>query len=182
MCKSIIKDKIDRGVFPGMQGGPKADMIAARAVLFKECMTDEYREYQKQVVKNAKALAKGCIDEGLQLVTGGTDNHLALVKVTDFVESGREAELLLESIGIVTNKNLIPFDKLNSNLTSGIRIGSPLMTTRGAKEEEFENIGHLIGVTLKNKDNIDKLNLIKEEVEAITGKYPMFSDEWVPFD
>ena len=122
LCKNVIKDKIDRGVFPGMQGGPKADMIAARAVLFKECMTEKYREYQKQVVKNAKSLAKGCMDEGLQLVTGGTDNHLALVKVTDFVESGREAELLLESVGIVTNKNLIPFDTLNSNLTSGIRI------------------------------------------------------------
>ena len=165
-----------------MQGGPKADMIAARAVLFKECMTDEYREYQKQVVKNAKALAKGCMDEGLQLVTEGTDNHLALVKVTDFVGSGREAELLLESVGIVTNKNLIPFDTLNSNLTSGIRIGSPLMTTRGAKEEELEHIGHLIGLTLKNKDNKEELTWIRKEVGTITGKYPMFSDEWMPFN
>lgn len=179
LCKNVIKDKIDRGVFPGMQGGPKADMIAARAVLFKECMTEKYREYQKQVVKNAKSLAKGCMDEGLQLVTGGTDNHLALVKVTDFVESGREAELLLESVGIVTNKNLIPFDTLNSNLTSGIRIGSPLMTTRGAKEAEMEYIGHLIGNTLKSKDDKDKLNHIAEQVKKIVNRYPMFSDEWV---
>ena len=101
------------------------------------------------------------------------------VKVTDFVESGREAELLLESVGIVTNKNLIPFDTLNSNLTSGIRIGSPLMTTRGAKEAEMEYIGHLIGNTLKSKDDKDKLNHIAEQVKKIVNRYPMFSDEWV---
>lgn len=178
LCKEELKDKIDRGVFPGMQGGPKADMIAARAVLFKECMTKEYQEYQKQVLLNAKALAQGCVDEGLSLVSGGTDTHLALVKVTDFVESGREAELLLESVGIVTNKNLIPFDTLNSNLTSGIRIGSPLMTTRGAKENEMRNIGRLLGRTLKNKDNEEELNKIRNEVDKITDKYPMFAEEW----
>lgn len=178
LCKEELKDKIDRGVFPGMQGGPKADMIAARAVLFKECMTKEYQEYQKQVLLNAKALAQGCVEEGLSLVSGGTDTHLALVKVTDFVESGREAELLLESVGIVTNKNLIPFDTLNSNLTSGIRIGSPLMTTRGAKENEMRNIGRLIGRTLKNKHNEGELNKIRNEVDKITDKYPMFADEW----
>lgn len=179
LCREDLKNKIDRGVFPGMQGGPKADMIAARAVLFKECMTREYQCYQQQVVKNARALAQGCMDEGLKLVTGGTDTHLALVRVTDFVESGREAELLLESVGIVTNKNLIPFDKLNSNLTSGIRIGSPLMTTRGAKEGEMEHIGHLIGNTLKSKNDKEKLNHIAEEVKKIAISYPMFSDEWV---
>ena len=179
LCREELKNKIDRGVFPGMQGGPKADMIAARAVLFKECMTREYQCYQQQVVKNARALAQGCMDEGLKLVTGGTDTHLALVRVTDFVESGREAELLLESVGIVTNKNLIPFDKLNSNLTSGIRIGSPLMTTRGAKEGEMEHIGHLIGNTLKSKNDKEKLNHIAEEVKKIAIRYPMFSDEWV---
>ena len=179
LCKEELKNKIDRGVFPGMQGGPKADMIAARAVLFKECMTSEYQCYQQQVVKNARALAQGCMDEGLKLVTGGTDTHLALVRVTDFVESGREAELLLESVGIVTNKNLVPFDTLNSNLTSGIRIGSPLMTTRGAKEGEMEHIGHLIGNTLKSKNDKEKLNHIAEEVKKIAIRYPMFSDEWV---
>lgn len=179
LCKEELKNKIDRGVFPGMQGGPKADMIAARAVLFKECMTPEYQEYQKQVIKNAKALAQGCLEEGLELVSGGTDTHLALVKVTDFVESGRDAELLLESVGIVTNKNLIPFDKLNSNLTSGIRIGSPLMTTRGAKEEEMRRIGHLVGRTLKNKNNAQELEEIRRTVDEITDNYPMFAKEWM---
>ena len=179
LCKEEWKDKIDRGVFPGMQGGPKADMIAARAVLFKECMTPQYMEYQKQVLKNSKALAEGCMEEGLKLVTNGTDNHLSLVKVTDLVASGREAELLLESVGIVTNKNVIPFDTLNSNLTSGIRIGSPLMTTRGAKEEEMKHIGHLIGITLKSKNNDKRLEKIRKEVHDMTGKYSMFSSEWI---
>lgn len=180
LCKKELKDKIDRGVFPGLQGGPKADMIAARAVLFKECMTKEYAEYQKQVIKNAQALAKGCMEEDLRLVTGGTDNHLALVKVTDFVESGREAELLLESVGIITNKNLIPFDMLNSNLTSGIRIGSPLMTTRGAKEEEMRRIGQLIGRTLKGKKSNKQLKEIKRKLIEMVERYPMFSEEWIP--
>ena len=111
-------------------------------------------------------------------MTNGTDNHLSLVKVTDLVASGREAELLLESVGIVTNKNVIPFDTLNSNLTSGIRIGSPLMTTRGAKKEEMKRIGHLIGITLKSKGDPGKLEWVKKEVGEIVEKYPMFSDEW----
>ncbi len=179
LCKEELKNKIDRGVFPGMQGGPKADMIAARAVLFKECMTKEYQKYQIQVVKNAKALVQGCMDEGLRIVANGTDTHLALVKVIDFIESGREAELLLESVGIITNKNLIPFDELSSNLTSGIRIGSALMTTRGAKEPEMRRIGQLIGMTLKCKDNKTELDKIRTEVDTITDRYPMFSEEWI---
>lgn len=179
LCKEELKSKIDKGVFPGMQGGPKADMIAARAVLFKECMTKEFRNYQIQVLKNAEALAKGCMEEGLTLISGGTDTHLVLAKVTDFVESGREAELLLESAGLITNKNLIPFDPLNSNLTSGIRIGSPLMTTRGAKEEEMQEIGRLIGKVLKNKNQTEELNKVKRRIDDITDMYPMFADEWM---
>lgn len=179
LCKEELKSKIDRGVFPGMQGGPKADMIAARAVLFKECMTKKFRNYQIQVLKNAEALAKGCMEEGLTLISGGTDTHLVLAKVTDFVESGREAELLLESVGLITNKNLIPFDPLNSNLTSGIRIGSPLMTTRGAKEEEMQEIGRLIGKVLKNKNQTEELNKVKRRIDDITDMYPIFADEWM---
>lgn len=179
LCKEELKNKIDRGVFPGIQGGPKADMIAARAVLFKECMTEQYQKYQLQVLKNAKALVEGCKEEGLSLVSGGTDNHLALVKVVDYIESGREAELLLESVGIITNKNLIPFDKLNANLTSGIRIGSPLMTTRGAKETEMLRIGKLLGIALKNNKDESVLRKVKNEVYDITDSYPIFADEWL---
>lgn len=178
LCKEELKNKIDRGVFPGMQGGPKADMIAARAVLFKECMTKQYQDYQMQVLKNAKALAQGCLDSGLYLVSGGTDNHLMLAKVTDFVDSGKTAELLLESVGIVTNKNLIPYDQLTSDFTSGIRMGSPLMTTRGAKEEQMYEIGQLVVETLKNENNPKTLQEISDRVQEIVSQYPMFSEEW----
>ena len=117
------------------------------------------------------------MDSGIRLVSGGTDNHLILAKVTEFVKSGREAELLLESVGIITNKNLIPFDTLSSDLTSGIRMGSPLMTTRGAKEELYK-IGCLVVNTLKNKDNEVELEKIRTEVESIVGRYELFSEEW----
>jgi glycine hydroxymethyltransferase len=149
LCRETIREKIDRGVFPKIQGGPKMDMIAARAVLFKECFGEEFRAYAKQVVLNAKALANGCIDEGMRLITGGTDTHMVLVDVTRYVPSGQKAEDVLNSIGIVTNKNMIPFDKLPGHITSGLRIGSPLMTTRGAKEEEMYRIGKMIGKALR---------------------------------
>lgn len=178
MCREELKSKIDRGVFPGMQGGPKADMIAARAVLFKECMSKEYQLYQQQVLKNAAALAEGCTEGGLELVTGGTDTHLILLKVPEEIESGKEAELLLESVGIITNKNLIPFDERKPDQTSGIRIGSPLMTTRGAKEEEMKYIGTLVAKVLKNKENSEILDMVRQEVDRITDRYPMFAEEW----
>ncbi len=180
LCKEPIGNKIDRGVFPKIQGGPKADMIAARAVLFKECMSDEFKKYGKQVIDNAKALARGCSDEGLRLVTGGTDNHMVLIDVLSLIPSGQEAENVLNSVGIVTNKNMIPFDKLPNDVSSGLRIGSPIMTTRGAKEDELYRIGRLLGKTLKNYDNISVLNEIKKETREIADSYPMFSDEWIP--
>ena len=181
LCRDKLKSRIDRGVFPRLQGGPKADMIAARAVLFKECMTKEYQAYQRQVIKNAAALAEGCLEEGLPLITGGTDTHLILIKVTDYLSSGKEAELLLESVGIVSNKNAIPFDTLSTNLTSGIRIGSPLMTTRGVKEKQMKQIGRLVGKTIKNAGNEKELEKIRETVDDITEQYPMFADEWKCF-
>lgn len=180
LCRNELKRKIDRGVFPGLQGGPKADMIAARAVLFKECMTDEYKKYQCQVIKNAKALLEGCRDEGLGIVTGGTDIHLGLLKVSNLIDSGKSAELILESVGIITNKNLIPFDMQTSELTSGLRVGSPLMTTRGMKEEGMYRIGCLLGQTLKKNRESDALSVIRKEVLEITQSLPMFADEWLP--
>lgn len=180
LCKEKYKNIIDRGVFPGLQGGPKADMIAARAVLFKECMTQEYQRYQRQVLKNAAALARGCMKSRIPVITGGTDNHMALIKVTDFVSSGKQAELLLESVGIITNKNLIPSDTLSPQLTSGIRIGSSLMTTRGAREEEMERIADLIARTLKSAEDSSELDRIRVQVLEIANRYPMFSEEWKP--
>lgn len=179
MCKSEYAKKIDRAVFPNIQGGPKPDMLAARAVLFKECMQPEFQAYSLQVLKNAEALAKGCNDEGLRLVTGGTDTHMVMLDVTNLISSGQEAETLLNRIGLVTNKNPIPYESLPMSQTSGIRIGSPVMTTRGAKEDTMYRIGVLLGRTLKNKENNEVLDEIAAEVKEIATSYPKFSSEWV---
>ena len=180
LCKEELGNKIDRGVFPRIQGGPKGDMLAARGVLFKECMTPEFKAYGTQVVKNAQELARGCADEGLALITGGTDTHMVMIDVTPLIADGQEAEILLNSVGMVTNKNAIPFDKLPPSIGSGLRIGSPTMTTRGAKEKEMYHIGRLLGQTLKNKDTPKKLKEIAAAVRTIAESHPMFSDEWIP--
>ncbi len=182
LCKEELGNKIDRGVFPRLQGGPKGDMLAARAVLFKECMQPEFKLYAKQVCANAKALAKGCAEEGLRLITGGTDTHMVMLDVTPLIPSGQEAETVLNSVGLVANKNMIPFDTLPPSVASGVRLGSPTMTTRGAKEEEMVRIGHLVGKTLKNYQNQAVLQEIAKEVEAIATSHPMFSSEWIAAD
>ena len=182
LCKEALGSKIDRGVFPRLQGGPKGDMLAARAVLFKECMQPEFKAYAMQVCANAKALAKGCEEEGMRLITGGTDTHMVMIDVTPLIPSGQEAETVLNSVGIVTNKNMIPFDTLPPSMASGLRIGSPTMTTRGAKEEEMKHIGHLVGKTLSNYQNEAILAEIRAEVEKIAVSHPMFSPEWISAD
>ena len=179
LCKQAIASKIDRGVFPRLQGGPKGDMLAARGVLFLELLQPEFKTYAKQVCLNAKALAQGCEEEGMRLITGGTDTHMVMLDVTPVIANGQEAETLLCSLGMVTNKNMIPYDTLPPSLGSGLRIGSPTMTTRGAKEAEMKEIGHLLGRALKNKDNPAVLEEIKERVHALAISHPMFSSEWV---
>ena len=155
-------------------------MLAARGVLFLELMQPEFRTYAHQVVKNAKALAKGCADEGMRLITGGTDTHMVMLDVTPVIANGQLAETLLASVGIITNKNMIPYDTLPPSLGSGLRIGSPTMTTRGAKEEEMYEIGRLLGKVLKNKDNEELLEQVKQEVRQLAVSHPMFSSEWMP--
>lgn len=179
MCKEEYGKKIDSQIFPGMQGAPKMDMIASRAVLFKECMTDEYKAYQKQVAKNAVALADELIKEGLRVVSGGTETHLVLVDVRDLIDNGRMAEDVLAKVNIVTNKNMIPYDPQPANLASGIRIGSPALTTRGFKEDDIREVARLLAKALKNKDNEEVLAQIKKEVQEKAAKYPMFADEWI---
>lgn len=180
LCKKEFANRLDRGVFPRLQGGPKADMLAARAVLFKECMEPEFKAYAKQVVLNANALAKGCAEEGLRVITGGTDTHMVMLDVTSVVPSGQVAENTLNDIGLVTNKNMIPFDQLPPSIASGLRIGSSIMTTRGAKEDELYRIGRLIGKVLKSYKDTEILNKIKSEVYEIATSYPVFSSEWIP--
>jgi glycine hydroxymethyltransferase len=180
LCKKEFAAKIDREIFPGLQGAPKLDMIAARAVLFKECMTPEFRRYGSQVLANARSLAEGCKAAGLRLVAGGTDTHLALVDVTSVVASGRVAETVLESVGIITNRNGIPFDSQPPNVSSGIRIGSPFMTTRGMKEADFVRVGTLIGEVLAKREDAKALEAAKQELAAMAGRFPLFAEEWLP--
>lgn len=180
LCREELGNRIDRAVFPGLQGGPKGDMLAARAVLFKECMTPEFQAYAKQVLANAVALGKGCVDSGVRLVTGGTDTHMVMLDVSELMESGLAGEQLLSKLGLITNKNMIPFDKLPPSVSSGIRIGSSLMTTRGAKEDTMYRIGQLIGKALNNPESDEILEGIKKEVFEIATSFPIFSPEWIP--
>ena len=155
-------------------------MIAARAVLFRECMTPEFKRYGAQVVANAQALALGCVEGGLRLVAGGTDTHLVLVDVTGVVASGRQAESILASVGIITNRNGIPFDPQPPNVSSGIRIGSPFLTTRGMKEADLHRVGTLIGRVLRRCQNPELLDSVANELLGMARKYPLFSSEWMP--
>ena len=171
-----IASKIDKNIFPGIQGGPLMHVIAAKAVAFKEALDPSFAEYQAQVVKNAKKLAKTLEDGGLRIVSGGTDNHLMLVDLQSKKVTGKLAEEKLEKAGITCNKNAIPNDPEKPFVTSGIRLGTPAVTTRGMKEDEMEIVGNLI---LKVLNNIEDENIIKEvknEVTELTGRFPLYKD------
>ena len=170
-----IAKKIDKIIFPGIQGGPLMHVIGAKAQCFYEALTDEFKEYQKQVIKNAKVLAETLIEEGLNVISGGTDNHLLLVDVkTTLGITGKTAEEVLDTINITCNKNTIPNETESPFKTSGIRLGSPAMTSRGLKEEDFKLIGQIIAKALKNKDNEEVLNELRGQVRELTDKYPMY--------
>ena len=169
-----IAKKIDKIIFPGIQGGPLMHVIGAKAECFYEALQPEFIEYQKQVIKNAKVLADTLTEEGLRVITGGTDNHLLLVDVKNtFGITGKEAEKVLDKINITVNKNTIPYDEESPFKTSGIRLGSPAMTTRGLKEKEFRTIGKIIAKALKNIDNEKELKRLQKEVLEITSKFPL---------
>lgn len=179
MCKEGIGKKIDQQVFPGMQGAPKMDMIASRAVLFKECLTPEYKAYQHAVAVNAVALADELKKCGLRLVSGGTETHLVLVDIRELIANGREAEEVLGSVGIVTNKNMIPYDPQPANLASGIRIGSPALTSRGFNEEDMREVARLLTRALQNAKNEEVLAEVRAAVKEKASKYPMFASKWI---
>lgn len=180
MCREELGKKIDSQIFPGIQGAPKMDMIASRAVLFKEAMAEEYKQYQKAVAANALALADELKKCGLRLVSGGTETHLVLVDVRGLIPTGRLAEEVLGSVGIVINKNMIPYDPQPANQASGIRIGSPALTTRGFMEEDIRETARLLADTLKNFENPQALQKIAEKVKAKALQYPMFAEKWLP--
>ncbi len=172
LCKAEHARKIDSAVFPGMQGGPLMHVIAAKAVSFKQVMTEDFKNYQQQVVSNAKALAGALTDEGFTLVSGGTDNHLMLVDLSNLSVTGKTAQHLLDEVGITVNKNAVPFDTQKPTVTSGIRIGTPAVTTRGMKEEDMKEIATLIKMTITDFDNT--ADQVRERVSALCKKHPLY--------
>ncbi len=170
LAKKEYEKRINKAVFPGFQGGPLEHIIAAKAVAFKEAASEDFKNYQEQVVKNAQALAESLKEEGIRLVSGGTDNHMVIMDVTSIGLTGKEAERLLDEVNITTNKNTIPNEKNGAFVTSGIRLGSAAMTSRKMKEEEFTLIGKLIADRLKNKREIEELKL---EVRKLTDRFPL---------
>lgn len=174
LCKEEFKKAIDSAVFPGTQGGPLMHVIAAKAVALKEAASPEFKAYQEQVVKNAKALAEALGNRGFRIVSGGTDNHLMLVSVRELGLTGLQAERLLDRCSITVNKNTIPFDPEKPFITSGLRIGTPAVTTRGMKEAEMLEIAEIISDVLHNPDDEDILANAKEKVESLTERFPLY--------
>jgi glycine hydroxymethyltransferase len=177
LCKEQFGKAVDKVIFPGIQGGPLVHVIAAKAVSFKEALMPEFKDYQRQVKKNAQALARRLTEDGFRIVSGGTDNHLMLVDLTPKSITGRDAETALDAAGITCNKNSIPYDQKPPVTTSGIRLGTPIVTTRGMREPEMKVIGDLICEALANIDFPDKLAVIRERTRAFCGRFPMFAME-----
>lgn len=170
-----LAKKVNSAIFPGIQGGPLEHVIAGKAVAFKEALDPSFKEYAQQVIKNAKAMVSVFNKEPkVRLVSGDTDNHLLLMEVTGFGLNGKEAEHLLDSVNITVNKNSIPFETLSPFKTSGIRIGTPAITSRGFKEEDAAKVAELIVKVLSNKDDADVLAQVKQEVKNLTDKYPIY--------
>ncbi len=172
LCKEEYAKMIDKALFPGVQGGPLMHIIAAKAVSFGEARTDEFKEYQKQIIKNATALSDKLMDLGFDIVSGGTDNHLMLVDLSKKGMTGKEAEHLLDEVGVTCNKNTVPNETQSPFVTSGIRLGTPAVTTRGFKEKDMEKVAEIIAMTLLDFDkNKEKA---KEMVGELTKKYPLY--------
>ncbi|NOG27718.1 serine hydroxymethyltransferase [Lysinibacillus fusiformis] len=169
------EQKLNKSVFPGIQGGPLMHVIAAKAVAFGEVLQPEFKDYAKQVKLNAKALAEVLIEEGVEIVSGGTDNHLLLLNVKSLGLTGKVAEHALDEVGITTNKNTIPYDTESPFVTSGIRIGTPAVTSRGFKEEDMKEVGAIIAAVLKNPEDEAVQADAKDRVKALTDKHPLYA-------
>ena len=172
LCKEKYGKAIDKALFPGIQGGPLMHVIAAKAVCFLEAMQPEFKEYQKQIIKNAKALEAGLKKRGINIVSGGTDNHLLLVDLRSFEQTGKEVEKHLDEVNITCNKNAIPFDPQSPFITSGIRLGTPAATTRGLKEADMDQIAEIIWLVLTDFEG-NKARA-RQMTAEITAKYPLY--------
>lgn len=175
MCREEWGAKIDKAVFPGIQGGPLMHVIAAKAVCFKEALTDEFNKYQQDIVDNAVALAGSLVEHGLRLVSGGTDNHLMLVDVRPKGLTGQEAEEVLEKVNITVNKNAIPFDPEKPTVTSGIRVGTPALTTRGFKNSDMIEVARAIAIALEHRQEDKYLQEARQIVKGLCDKYPLYN-------
>jgi len=175
LCKEQFGKAVDKVIFPGIQGGPLVHVIAAKAVSFKEALQPGFKDYQQQVVKNAQALSKVLVADGFRIVSGGTDNHLMLVDLSAKGVTGNEAEKALDAAGITCNKNSIPYDQKPPVVTSGIRLGTPIVTTRGMREPEMKFIGDLICEVLANHKTPEKVAALKERTKAFCSKFPLFA-------
>ncbi len=176
LCKEEFAKVIDKSVFPGIQGGPLMHVIAAKAVAFKEAMTPEFKEYAKQVILNARVLAQELAKEGFKIITGGTDSHIVLVDLRNMNLTGKVVEEALEKAGITVNKNAVPFDPQKPTVTSGIRIGTPALTTRGMKEEEMVKIAKMISTVVKNLDDETIIEKVRGEVRDLCEQFPLYPE------
>ena len=176
LAKEKYSKKLDSNIFPGIQGGPLVHVIAAKAVGFKEAMSQEFRDYQQQVVLNAKTLAERLVQHGFRIVSGGTDNHLMLVDLKNKDITGKEAEEFLESAGLTVNKNAIPFDTQSRFVTGGVRIGTPTVTTRGMKESEMEQIGDWVNRVISSRDS-SEIAKVRDEVSELCAKFPLYPEK-----
>ena len=175
LCRDAEFGKqFNKAIFPGIQGGPLMHVIAAKAVAFKEALSDEFKVYQQQVLDNAKALADELVKKGFRIVSGGTDNHLMLVDLRSKNITGKEAQFLLDEIGITANRNTIPFEPLSPFVTSGIRLGTPALTTRGLKEEDIREVADIIADVIENREDSDVIEAAKAKVQAICKKFPLY--------
>ena len=176
MCKQEHAAGIDKAVFPGMQGGPLEHIIAAKAIALKEALSDDFKVYAKQVVLNAKALANSLIEEGLDIVGNGTENHLMTLDLRKMNKTGKDIANVLEKVGITANKNTVPNDPQSPFVTSGVRLGSPAVTTRGFKEEDMKEVGKIIAEAVKNSDSEEKIKELRQRSLALCKKYPLYED------
>jgi len=176
ICRKEFAKKIDSQIFPGIQGGPLMHVIAAKAVAFKEAMSPGFKAYQRQVIKNAKELSKSLAINGFRIVSGGTDTHLMLVDLSEKGVTGNDASKILGEVNITVNKNLIPFDKKGAGIASGIRVGSPAVTTRGLKEFHMRKIAQFINDAIESSDNPIRLENIKKQVLDLTRKFPLYPE------
>ena len=177
LCRDAEFGKqFNKAIFPGIQGGPLMHVIAAKAVAFKEALSDEFKVYQQQVLDNAKALADELVKKGFRIVSGGTDNHLMLVDLRSKNITGKEAQFLLDEIGITANRNTIPFEPLSPFVTSGIRLGTPALTTRGLKEDDIREVADIIADVIENREDSAVIEAAKAKVQAICKKFPLYEE------